>query len=277
MKVFLMFLFIFYSKVSAIEILLEENKAESGTVGYVDVVKIFNIYSVNFKDNFNKEINEKQKKVDEIKMEIDHYIAKKEKLKTEYEIAKIFEEFYKNIEQQNIIEDSSQTYIASNSTTNQSYQIDVSTDSSSSTSQDFSISDSTLSYQNKSQDINMSTQTPQIEEPYIMMPGVGKFPLSNYKFSISSKTAEISKAIEQLDEIISKLKNDVLELKKKYDEELSKKAAKENEKIFKKIYYAIEEVSKEERVSIVVDKKNILYGRKTLDLTDKVIKKLREQ
>jgi Skp family chaperone for outer membrane proteins len=255
-----------------VEILLEENKAESGTVGYVDVVKIFNIYSVSFKESFSKEVEERQKKVDELKKEINHYIAKKEKLETEYQIAKMLEEFYKNIQSSTqTIESASQLDSVSNST-------DSTTLNLSSNSVSFSSSvlvQSTTSLSSLSGVVS-SSNVYAVEEPYIVMPGVGKFPLSNYKFSISSSTLEISNAIAQLDQIISKLKNDISELKKKYDEELSKKASKENEKIFKKIYDAIEEVSREERVSIVIDKKSILFGRKTVDLTDKVIEKLRE-
>jgi len=279
MKVFV-FLFLFWtSNIWSFEILLEENKAETGTVGYVDVVKIFNIYSSSFKENFNKEVDERQKKVDEIKKELDHYVAKKEKLETEYQIAKMLEEFYKNIQSQKL-ETSSQTYSTSSISTN---SVDISTSSLDFSTNTFQISNSTLPVKsNENETIisttNFSTTTVNIDkEPYIMMPGVGKFPLSNYKFSISSSTLDISNAITQLDQIISKLKNEISELKKKYDEELSKKATRENEKIFKKIYDAIEEVSREEKVSIVVDKKSILFGRKTVDLTDKVIEKLRRE
>jgi Skp family chaperone for outer membrane proteins len=279
MKVFV-FLFLFWTSNNwSFEILLEENKAETGTVGYVDVVKIFNIYSSSFKENFNKEVDERQKKVDEIKKELDHYVAKKEKLETEYQIAKMLEEFYKNIQLQKL-ETSSQTYSTFSTSTN---SVDISTSSLDFSTNTFQISNSTLRAKNNEDETIVSTTNSSttdlnsIKEPYIMMPGVGKFPLSNYKFSISSSTLDISNAITQLDQIISKLKNEISELKKKYDEELSKKAIRENEKIFKKIYDAIEEVSREEKVSIVVDKKSILFGRKTLDLTDKVIEKLRRE
>ena len=263
MKLFSLLFFIFSSNVFSIEILLEENKAESGTVGYIDVVKIFNIYSAPFKENFTKEIDERQKKIDELKIELDHYIAKKEKLETEYQIAKMLEEFYKNISSTSQID------------TSTSQVMDVIDESTSTIDTVLTSSDSFE--QAHSNSVSSSTQLSPQEEPYIMMPGVGKFPLSNYKFSVSSSTYEISKMIEQLDLLIAKLKDNISELKKKYDNELSKMAVKENEKIFKKIYEAIEEVSREERVSIVIDKKNILFGRKTVDLTDKVINKLREK
>jgi len=296
MKVFVFLFFFWTSNIWSFEILLEENRAETGTVGYVDVVKIFNIYSSSFKENFNKEVYERQKKVDEIKKELDHYVAKKEKLETEYQIAKMLEEFYKNIQSQKL-EISSQTYSTSSISTN---SVDISTSSlnfSTNTSQisnstfskeivnsvvssteNFQISNSTLPVKSNENETIISTTTVNIDkEPYIMMPGVGKLPLSNYKFSISSSSLEISNAITQLEQIISKLKNEISELKKKYDQELSKKATRENEKIFKKIYDAIEEVSREEKVSIVVDKKSILFGRKTVDLTNKVIEKLRKE
>ena len=255
MKVFLSLFFLFsYNFLFSVEILLEENKAESGTVGYVDVVKIFNICSVSFKENFDKEVEERQKKVDELKKEIDHYIAKKEKLETEYQIAKMLEEFYKNIQLQKL-EISSQTYSTSSISTN---SVDISTSSLDFSTNTFQISNSTFSKEvvnsvvsstenfqisnstlpvksNENETIISTTNFPTTKvnidkEPYIMMPGVGKFPLSNYKFSISSSTLEISNAITQLDQLISKLKNDISELKKKYDEELSKKASKEKNK-----------------------------------------------
>ncbi|MEF3280643.1 MAG: OmpH family outer membrane protein [Elusimicrobiota bacterium] len=252
--IFLFFLFFSFPLVS-IEISLEENKAESGTVGYVDITRIFKIFSVNPKKNFEKLVAEKQKIIDEKKKEADYYKATKEKLNSEYQIAKMYEEFYKNISTMTDVNKS--TDIISE---NENFEQQISTDSLLTTTTTLATS---------------SDEIPKIEdEPYIVMPGIGKVSINKFKFSVSSSTIEIEKAINELDNKIMSIDSEINEMKAKFDDELSKKAMKENEKILKKIYEAIEEVAGEEGVSVIVDKKNILFGRKTVDLTDKVIEKI---
>lgn len=255
--IFLIILSIF--DLNSIEISLEENKAESGTVGYVDIVNIFKIYSLNPKKDFEIKILEKQQKVDELKKELDFLKSTLEKLKTEYQIAKMYEDFYKNI--------SSQI----------SYSGDISTSTVDESTQTISTSTEISTHSSVSESSNISSNTVVSQEPYIIMPGIGKMPIRNFKFSVSSSTIVIEDSIKELDSKIKRKEEEIIDMKEKFDKELSKQASKENEKILKKIYDAISEVAEEEGVSIIVDKKNILFGRKTVDLTDKVLQKLGER
>ncbi len=59
--------------------------------------------------------------------------------------------------------------------------------------------------------------------------------------------------------------------------ELSEKEAKLTEEIVGEIYDAIYSLGKEENFSLIVDKSNVIYGDITLDLTDRLIKKLEAQ
>lgn len=285
MRFFLFFFLLCFRSVSIypLEISLEENKAESGTVGYVDIVRVFNRFSVSYKDEFEKMLKEKQEVIDNKKKEINFYKAKKEKLALEYQIAKMYEDFYKNIElsssTQNLSMSSSDLKMELSSAT-LALQVSSITfissytvlSSSVSLQQNFEKEDKVVKQLNIQE--NLMDKTTQ---PYIVMPGVGKIFISNYKFTISSSSLEISRVIDDLERKIEENEKYIRDLKKAFDDELSKKAKKDNDIILKKIYDAIEDVAIKEGVSVVVDKKNILFGRKTVDLTEKVIKKLEEE
>ncbi|MFN3967239.1 MAG: OmpH family outer membrane protein, partial [Endomicrobiia bacterium] len=78
-------------------------------------------------------------------------------------------------------------------------------------------------------------------------------------------------------------KKNILEEKNKEYEELKEKIKielKEFEKsktmtIMADLYKIIKELAEEENISIVVEKGNILYGLPNIDITDKVIERLR--
>ena len=50
--------------------------------------------------------------------------------------------------------------------------------------------------------------------------------------------------------------------------------SKRTEMLLGKIYVVVQEVARESGVSVVVDKSQILYGQRTVDLTDRVVKRL---
>ncbi len=260
LMIYFVFLVVILLPLNSIEISLEENKAESGTVGYVDIVKIYNKYSIGYKLKIDKLVEEKQKEIDEMLSQLNYYKSQREKLKFEYELAKMYEDFIKKLASQ-IKEENPDKDVIQSSNVVLSTITDVNEEVFISTS----IPDS---------EIDISSTV--VEEPYIVMPGIGKMEISKYKFSISSSTVEIEKYIKDLDERIENLSKNVDVSKSRYDSEIYKKSAKENEYILKKIYEAIENVAKEEGISIVVDKKSILYGRKAVDITEKVLKKLEE-
>jgi len=277
-KTFVFWLLLLNLPVFSIEISLEENKAESGTVGYVDIVKIFNRYALNYKKDFDDEVKKKQSLIDDKKKELNFYKSQKEKLNFEYQMAKMYEDFNKSIissqnkSTDNVVLDT-QTIVLDTET----IKSDTGINSNLYLSTGNNLNNLSINKSSASSNYGDIISTSEPQSPYIVMPGVGKIPISQYKFSISSSSLEISKYIDELDKKMQDLDENILELKSKFDDELSKKAAKNNEYILKKIYAVIEDVAKSEGVSVVVDKKNILFGRKTVDLTEKVLKKLEEQ
>lgn len=283
--IFLLFIFsVTVNFASSIEISLEENKAESGTIGYVDLDKVFKRFSMTkkAKEKLKKSLEEKQKLVDERKKELNYYISLREKLKTEYSLAKMYEEYSLNIKSQ--IEKSSYTLFSS-SVTLSSDTVNVSTDSSVNISipaADVLSSTENISANISTDSLKQATTSQytegdnNLEPPYIVMPGVGKIPITSFKFTVSSSPAVIEVEIEKVDERINKLKDEIISLKEKYDRSMADEVNLETDRILVKIYNAIQELSREEKVSVVVDKKSILYGHKAVDLTDKLIKKLEE-
>lgn len=249
----------------AIEISLEENKAESGTIGYVDIKKIFARFSSQTKAKFSREIKKRQDEVDLKKKELLNIRARRERLMWEYEIAKMYEEFVSRI-----------------STTTQETvsnpKVEISTVSLStaalevieSTATEVSQSISTAEVETAGQEVSQ-TNSEEDSQPYITMPGVGKVPISLFRFSVSSSPVVIEFEIKRLEKEASEIENAIIELKEKYDKEIASEIEKENFEVFKRIYQAIEEVSKREGISVVVDKRNILFGMKSIDLTEKVI------
>lgn len=249
----------------SIEISLEENRAESGTIGYVDIKKIFDKFSFQTKSKLNQEIKKRQDDIDLKKKELFNIRAKREKLMWEYEIAKMYEEFISKVSLKKDISSSTISVDTASVQTSTEAIIVKSTDITS------SESISTLSVN------TIDLQSEEDTEPYIAMPGVGKVPVSMFKFSLSSSTLVIDFEIKRLEKEASEIEKAIFDLKEKYDRELSSQVEKENIEVFKKIYQAIEEVAKREGISVVVDKRNILFGMKSIDLTDKVIEKIEKE
>ncbi len=253
----------------SIEISLEENRAESGTVGYVDIKKIFDKFASASRKNFNDEIKKRQGEVEDLKKELFEIRAKKEKLMWEYEIARMYEEFKTKISSFSISE-SSKTIVDNVNETSTTFKSDYGISMSSS---DVAIDSNTA----VAFEVSTSSSTTQEEEPFVVMPGVGMIPISMFKFSVSSSTLIIDAEIKFLEKKSDEIEKKIYELKERYDAEISEIARKENIEVFKKIYQAIEEVAKKEGISIVVDKRNILFGMKSIDLTDRVIEKMEQE
>lgn len=86
--------------------------------------------------------------------------------------------------------------------------------------------------------------------------------------------AEKEKGMETIRTDIEKEKAEISELRKKHKEELEKFENKQTEIVMADLYQVIEEVAKEENLSIILDKNNILYGKSAKNITDKVKRRL---
>ena len=106
--------------------------------------------------------------------------------------------------------------------------------------------------------------------------------------NVSSSSANISDQIKakqkslidaennlaQKTAIFNAKNNEYENRKKEVDKELKEFDHNNTLKILGEIYKIIEEIAKEENISIIVDKSNILYGLSGIDLTDKVKERL---
>jgi len=131
-------------------------------------------------------------------------------------------------------------------------------------------------------------QTSQQVEPVITSTSPETSVLVSTETPSEIVTLSTSTAVEQKIDI-SKLelelqeKNKLLEEKKVECEELKNKTQKELKEfetsktmiIMADLYKIIKELAEEENISIVVEKGNILYGLPNIDITDKVIDRLR--
>lgn len=254
----------------ALELTLEENKAESGTIGYVDIEKVFKRYSIKIeaRDKFLEKIKEKEEILNSKKEEIGKIKNQILKLKQEKELAISLNELYKSFNEKasEFISNTSSQVIQNSSTT---YQTSVSSEVLVST-ENFKTETSTIA---SSIELTiLDSETAKI--PVISMPGVGNIPMSHFKFSISTSVADIEKAITEKENELSQKENELKKLKKDFDKELLEYEDAQTEKILGNIYIKLKELSIKEGVSVVVDKKSILFGHKAVDLTDKLIEEL---
>ena len=98
---------------------------------------------------------------------------------------------------------------------------------------------------------------------------------------VSFSTTPVSSLVA-LDDRIARAQNRLVAMEAEFqkfqnsaEKEMGAFENRKTEIILGKIYYALRELSVEESISVVVDKKNILYGQKAVDLTDKLLFKLR--
>jgi Skp family chaperone for outer membrane proteins len=110
----------------------------------------------------------------------------------------------------------------------------------------------------------------------IDMPGISRVPLNYFKFSVSTSAAEIETVILTKEAELAK-KEEALRLAQHQTErELLEYETHKSEMILGRIYLVLKELAVKEGVSVVIDKRNILFGHSAVDLTDKLIKKLEE-
>lgn len=242
------------------ELSLESNKAESGTVGYVDIDLVFKKYSLTNRqrDSFKKKVREKEDFINNKKKSLFELKAEISQLKQEKEFALRLPLL---IENQKILKQLSSFTTA---------QIKTSTLT---TSNIPSASTSTLI---AAQDI--STSTVKIKpEPVIDMPGISNVPLNYFNFSVSTSAAIIEDVIIKKSAELKKVRREIEIYRSHAEIELLDFENRQTENILGKIYMILKELAIKEGVSVVIDKRSILFGNFAVDLTDKLLMKLEEE
>jgi len=109
------------------------------------------------------------------------------------------------------------------------------------------------------------------------MPGVTKVPINYFKFSVSTAIPEIDAAITVKENDLRKKEEALKVYQRQVEKELLEYESHRSEILLGRIYIALKELAAKEEVSVIVDKRNILFGHPAVDLTGRLLEKLEEE
>ncbi|MGD9641789.1 MAG: OmpH family outer membrane protein [Elusimicrobiales bacterium] len=250
----------------ALELLLQENRGESGTIGYVDIDRVFKDYSgtAGAREDFLAEIKKKEDALNARKTAIFTLKAEMAKLRQEREFALTLPSL---LETQRSVEAAAEAARAAAA----ALAAAVST-------QPVAASTETPA----GAEITPSTAAPAGPPEAlpgmggIDMPGVAKVPVTHFKFSVSTSVPEIDAALQKKEAEVVTREAELRQAQRQAERELLEYESRKGELLLGRIYVALRELAIKEEVSVVVDKRNILYGQNAVDLTPKLLKKLEE-
>lgn len=267
----------------ALELLLEENRGESGTIGYVDIDRVFKEYSgtTGAREEFLAEIKKKEDALNEKKIPIFTLKAEIAKLRQEREFAVTLPSL---LETQRSVADAAAATAAQAAA--QAAQAAA-----------LAVQASTGAVQVSTAGVQASSGTapspetapkpaPQTAPQPAMaalpgmegidMPGVAKVPVSHFKFSVSTSVAEIDAVLAKKQAELSSKEEELRLFQRQTEKELLEQESRRSEMLLGRIYVALKELAIKEEVSVIIDKRNILFGQKAVDLTAKLLKKLED-
>lgn len=255
-------------KAAALELLLEENRGESGTIGYVDIDRVFKEYSgtTGAREEFVAEIKRKEDEVNARKTAIFTLKAEIAKLRQERAFALTLPsllETKRSVDQ--AAGEPAGDVQASTRPAPPAVQLSTQAAPQAQISTAAAVAVSTAA---------APEGLPGMEG--IDMPGISKVPVNRFKFSVSTSVPEIDLAIARKENELKDKEEDLRGFQRMAEKELLEYESRKSELLLGRIYVALKELAAKEEVSVVVDKRNILYGQKAVDLTDKLLKKLEE-
>jgi len=277
--IFLLSLAVLPSPAAALELLLEENRGESGTIGYVDIDKVFKEYSgtTGAREDFLVEIKKKEDALNARKTGIFTLKAELAKLRQEREFAltlpSLLETQRSVAEAKAAAEAALAAVRAAVQASTAAAEVPVST----AAAEEAPPAVSTVAAPGQAQPLTLQdlpTGLPGISG--IDMPGVAKVPVSHFKFSVSTSVPEIDAAIEKKTSELAAKEEELRLAQRQSERELLEYEGRKTEILLGRIYVALRELAVKEEVSVIVDKRNILYGQSAVNLTDKLLKKLED-
>lgn len=242
---------------AALELLLEENRGESGTIGYVDIDRVFKEYSgtTGAREDFIAEIKKREEALN----------AKKTVLFTlKAEIAKLRQEREFALTLPSLLE--TQRSVAEAAAAVQ-------------TSTQAAVQASTAAAPAQPPAVSTALPAGVAALPGmdgIDMPGIAKVPVTHFKFSVSTSVPEIDLALQRKEAELKAKEEDLRASQKQAEKELLDYESRKGELLLGRIYTALKELAVKEEVSVIVDKRSILFGQNAVDLTGKLLKKLEE-
>jgi hypothetical protein len=226
------------------ELSLEENRAQRGSAGYVDMVRIFKLYpeTSRAKESFADAVRQAEEGVNLRKADLIRLRAELSGLKAERATLAM------------TLPEASAPAIPSPSTTTATAPVLAgSTAPALAGSTALALAGSTAA---------ATALAPAPEKP--PAPSPASAALADLDSRIEKKTAEISLKEDAHRTLQAAAERNLLDLE-----------ARKTEVLLGKIHRAIMETARKEGISVVVDKNNILYGHEAVDLTEKVIQALR--
>ncbi|MDQ7772550.1 MAG: OmpH family outer membrane protein [Elusimicrobiales bacterium] len=245
----------------ALELSLEENRGESGTIGYVDMDRVFREYSgtTGARDEFLAEVKKKEGELDASKKRIFALKAEISRLRQEREFAAALPLFFG--------EDA-----AAAPATEISTAAAAAPEASTSAAAGLPGLSSPGGETPAAPAGAAAPAAPR--QPLIHMPGVGAMSLEKFRMSVSTSVADIEAAIAVKEKELEKLEGTLRTDQRNAEKELLAKESRKTEAILGRIYFLLRELAVSEGVSVVIDKRSILFGHAAVDLTGKLIEKL---
>ena len=343
--IFIFFLFIMSAmpgKSFALEVFLNENRSETGTIGFVDIDKVFLSYTgtESSKDKLNNEIRRKEEELARRQTKIYKQKAKAAKLRQEKELASMIPEMMesrKQIEeaqeqlkqdrealkeetektrkeaekiqqekekQKFIIEyrnmglpeedlpnilkgkfPENDAEINGNSEKNQQKEEKTAENSGNKDKEEQKAgkeqkeqngeNTAAIHEKNAYESVPVpvlprSKYRTEEETPVplytINIPGIGDF-----SFSVSTEPAKIQEELQKLEIQIEHDEDSAKRYEEQAEKELAKYEEAQTRQLLGKIYLALKKLAHKEEISVIIDKRNILYGKKAVDLTQKLL------
>ncbi|MEI7482447.1 MAG: hypothetical protein WCK75_08875 [Elusimicrobiota bacterium] len=284
-KIFFLLLLSAAAPAAALELSLEENKGESGTVGYVDIDRVFKEYSgtLNAREEFLGEIKKKEESVNQRRHEIYVIKADMAKLRQEREFALTLSSLLATQEKLNSSAPATASTQAAASISTPGSAPSDKTIASVTASTEATASAQAVSASSSAAVVAVSTAA--APKPFALsnLPGMENaapdtknIPADNFKFSVSTAVPEIDAAISAKENDLKQKESALKIYQRQVEKELLEYESHRSEILLGRIYITLKELAVREEVSVIIDKRNILFGHSAVDLTDKLLKKLEE-
>lgn len=263
MKIFLCALLLLPTRPAlAIELSLEENRAERGSIGYIDIKRVFQLFpeTQRAKDAFEETVRQTEEQVNLRKAELLRLRAELSRMKADREVLaavppapppppkvpaahKAAAPAPEKSGPKPLVASSSASAIAG--------------------LPGFSGVSSAAAHEPLLAALpEAATSALLLDEPPMVAPA--QTPLQMIDERIAQKTAEIAQKEGEYKKQLADAEKNLLDLE-----------SRKSEVLLGKIYKALQEVARQEGVGVIVDKSAILYGHAAVDLTDKVLKRLK--
>jgi Skp family chaperone for outer membrane proteins len=269
----LLALFLSAVPASAIELSLEENRAERGNIGYIDMRRVFQLFpeTQRAKESFEETVRQTEEQVNLRKAELLRLRAELSRMKADREVLAAAPPPPPPAPAPKAPTPALPPKAAPKSAP----LAPPATGPVLSTLPGFNTASSAPVQQPLAVELPGGATAPAlVSEPALTAPPPAEIaaaptpasltPLQMIDDRIAAKTAEVSLKESEYKQHMASAETNLLDLE-----------SRKSEVLLGKIYKAVQEVARKEGVSVVVDKGAILYGHNAVDLTDKVLKHLK--